>query len=626
MRWGIPLFLPTRHFSSARVVSGAKATLPRLTSAAIDRESPAATFLKPHYTTTPIFYVNAAPHIGHLHSAVLADVFSRWSQWRYEGFSEKSPQTTRSDEVKTQAVLATGTDEHGIKIQRAADANHEDPRQLCDRVSERFKDLAKAAGVEYTRFIRTIDQDHVEAVKEVWRRLIESGFIYLGTHKGWYSVSDETFYTSSQIQQRKEKSSEWESIETGSTVEYTEESNYKFKLSQFQQPLLAWLEASPNAVVPASRRQALTEEIKIGLSDLSVSRPRSRLTWGIAVPKDEEHTIYVWLDALINYLTVSGFPWKGEGPEAEMMGCWPSDIQVIGKDIIRFHAVYFPAFLMALNLPLPKHTVVHGHWTMNKHKMSKSRGNVADPFEAIERFGRDELRWFLCRVGGNLSADSDWSDATFLEFHGKYLQGQWGNLVSRILNAKVLESLFDDSKQSQVTLSRPTFQIEDLRLVNLLTHLTEEVSKHMDNFEVNKALETISQALAACNELLQLLEPWRVTSVGFSVSASDVQEAHREKVARAVFLTLETLRLTALNAQAFMPGKMEELLDTLNVAQNNRDPQSAFDMLQSFELIRSSVKVKPLFPRLDAHEGKEKRATPVHHKVRKEKPVKPQSM
>ena len=355
---------------------------------------------KPHYTTTPIFYVNASPHIGHLHSAVLADVFSRWAQWRHSGYSDITGVLSEGL-GETKAVLATGTDEHGIKIQKVAEANNESPRELCDRVSQRFESLAEHAGVQYTRFIRTTDGDHVEAVNEFWKQLEKGGFIYKGTHEGWYSVSDEAFYTAAQIRPNEVDSSKMESIETGSAVEWSSEENYKFKLSAFQQPLLDWLDANPDAVVPASRRDTLIAEITQGLSDLSVSRPRSRLHWGIPVPSDEHHTIYVWLDALTNYLTVSGYPWKNE-----KMGCWPTDVQVIGKDIIRFHAIYFPAFLMALNLPLPKHTVAHGHWTMNKHKMSKSRGNVADPFKAIEKYGRDELRWFLCRVGGNLGSDA----------------------------------------------------------------------------------------------------------------------------------------------------------------------------------------------------------------------------
>jgi methionyl-tRNA synthetase len=311
-----------------------------------------------------------------------------------------------NDVMERKAVLATGTDEHGIKIQKVAEESKESPRDLCDRVSQKFKELAGISGVEYTRFIRTTDLDHVEAVKKLWNDLQKGGFIYKGTHEGWYSVSDEAFYTPAQIKVNDSDSSKMESIETGSTVEWSSEENYKFKLSAFQQPLLDWLDANPDAVVPASRRDTLIAEIKQGLSDLSVSRPRSRLHWGIPVPSDEQHTIYVWLDALTNYLTVSGYPWKDGKTE-----CWPTDVQMIGKDIIRFHAVYFPAFLMALGLPLPVHTVVHGHWTMDKHKMSKSRGNVADPFQTINKYGRDQIRWFLCRVGGNLAADAgEWRE------------------------------------------------------------------------------------------------------------------------------------------------------------------------------------------------------------------------
>lgn len=355
---------------------------------------------KPHYTTTPIFYVNAAPHIGHLHSIVLADVFSRWADWRNKGWSE--PPVDFETAERTKAVLATGTDEHGIKIQKSADLKGTSPEMLCDRFSKEFKDLADAAGAQYTRFIRTTDKDHIEAVNELWNQLEKRGYIYKGTHEGWYAESDETFYSASQVVPVQEGQKLMKSKETGSLVEWSSEDNYKFKLSEFQQPLLDWLEANPDAILPHSRRDKLIAELKLGLEDLSVSRPRTRLHWGIPVPSDKDHTIYVWLDALTNYLTVAGYPWKGD----DTKGCWPSDVQVIGKDIIRFHTIYFPAMLMALDLPLPKHFITHGHWTMNNQKMSKSGQNVVDPFKTMETFGRDELRWFLCRVGGNLGGDA----------------------------------------------------------------------------------------------------------------------------------------------------------------------------------------------------------------------------
>lgn len=356
---------------------------------------------KPHYTTTPIFYVNSGPHIGHLHSIVLADVFSRWAGWRNKGWSEPPVASKFESTERTMPILATGTDEHGIKIQKTADVKGTSPEELCDRFSMQFKKLADEAGAQYTRFVRTTDKDHIEAVNELWNQLERRGYIYKGTHEGWYAESDETFYPASQVIPVKEGEKLMKSAETGSLVEWSSEDNYKFKLSEFQQPLLDWLKANPDAILPHSRRDSLIEELKLGLEDLSVSRPRTRLQWGIPVPSDKEHTIYVWLDALTNYLTVAGYPWK----DNTTRGCWPSDVQIIGKDIIRFHAIYFPAMLMALDLPLPKHFITHGHWTVQKEKMSKSRDNGIDPFTSINKFGRDEVRWFLCRLGGNLEAD-----------------------------------------------------------------------------------------------------------------------------------------------------------------------------------------------------------------------------
>jgi methionyl-tRNA synthetase len=388
MRWGLTL----------RIASIAKQPAiqsPRIYCRAQSTQSP-----KPHYTTTPIFYVNGAPHIGHLHSVVLADVFSRWAEWRNKGWSVPPKDYDTAQQIEP--VLATGTDEHGIKIQKAAESQGISPRELCDRFSDIFRGLPEAACARKHRFIRTTDESHIKAVEHVWDQLEQRGFIYKSTHEGWYAVSDEAFYTASQVIPSSKDSTVMVSAETGSVVEWSSEVTYKFKLSKFQQPILDWLEANPDAIVPASRRDDLVDELKKGLSDLSISRPKSRLQWGITVPSDKEHVIYVWLDALTNYLTVAGYPWK----DSEGTGCWPSDVQIIGKDIIRFHAIYFPAMLMALELPLPKHLVVHGHWTVDKMKMSKSKGNVIDPQGALASHSVDEIRWFLCRLGGNLGTDS----------------------------------------------------------------------------------------------------------------------------------------------------------------------------------------------------------------------------
>ncbi|KAG8896801.1 methionyl-tRNA synthetase [Tulasnella sp. 417] len=286
---------------------------------------------KPYYVTTPIFYVNAVPHIGHLFSGVLADVLTRYA---------------RLKDPNREVHFCTGTDEHGLKIQRAAEAKAIAPKPFCDGISTRFEDLAKAAGLSHTRFIRTTEPVHYKAVEHLWRELLAGGWIYKGSHSGWYSVSDEAFYAPNQII---DVEIDGETVkvakESGSRVEWMEEENYKFRLSAFREKLIEWLESNPRSIVPLERwkevHSHLAEHVvndkgeKIythPLEDLSISRPSSRLSWGIPVPDDPEHTIYVWIDALTNYITALGYPWSGSGGK---QAAWPADVQVIGVDIVR---------------------------------------------------------------------------------------------------------------------------------------------------------------------------------------------------------------------------------------------------------------------------------------------------
>ncbi|KAJ2295029.1 methionyl-tRNA synthetase, partial [Coemansia sp. RSA 2702] len=311
------------------------------------------------YVTQPIFYVNSVPHIGHLYTIVLADAVAR-----YAGLHGKSTK------------MSAGTDEHGLKIQQAAERAHEDTLAFCTRYSDRFRDLMAASNASVTDFIRTTSPRHHRAVAMFWQQLVDRGLIYKGEHSGWYAVSDEAFYTNTQVEERVDPASGTRSmvaIESGQPVEWVSETNYKFRLSQFGDQLRQWIADNP-VIYPEIRRNEVLEWLRPGLSDLSVSRPRKRLQWGIPVPGDPEHTIYVWVDALINYLTVDGY---ADGP---LHGFFPPNVQVVGKDIVRFHAVYWPALLMAAGLPLPKRILAHAHWTMGGQKMSKSRGNVVDPF------------------------------------------------------------------------------------------------------------------------------------------------------------------------------------------------------------------------------------------------------
>lgn len=361
--------------------------------------------------TTPIFYVNAAPHIGHVHSTVLADAMARW-------FTIKGRNVT----------FTTGTDEHGLKVQEAAETlgKTTDYKAFCDSVSSRFKQVFDQAQVAPSRFIRTSDEDHREAVHAFWTTIQRNGHIYLGEHEAWYCKSEESFLTDTQVQDVQDPATGATvkvSRETGHKVEKVSEENYKFRLSAFQDRLLEWLDNSPDVIVPRSRHNEVRAAVQAGLRDVSVSRLSEKIQWAIPVPGDQLHCVYVWLDALTNYLTCAGYP-------GDVQETWPADYHIVGKDILKFHAIYWPAFLMAAGLPLPKRIVAHAHWTVDRVKMSKSLGNVVDPNEIMTKYGADFVRYFLLREGV-LNDDGDFNVGLLEDRVNSELADTLGNLVSR---------------------------------------------------------------------------------------------------------------------------------------------------------------------------------------------------
>nr|XP_006633102.1 PREDICTED: methionine--tRNA ligase, mitochondrial [Lepisosteus oculatus] len=363
---------------------------------------------EPHYITTPIFYVNAAPHIGHLYSAVIADCLHRYKLMR-----------------GCRSRFSTGTDEHGLKIQQAALAAGKDPQTFCNEVSEKFKTLFQRCDIAYTDYIRTTDPRHRSAVEHFWKVLRDKGFIYKGSYEGWYSTQDESFLTPSQVGDSVDSMGRpiKVSLESGHKVDWVKEENYLFRLSAFRAPLRAWLAESPQAVRPERFHAAALRWLQEELPDLSVSRQRDRLQWGIPVPGDPSQTIYVWLDALVNYLTVAGYPHSC----AEW---WAAAHHVVGKDILKFHAIYWPAFLLAAGLPLPQALYVHSHWTAGGQKMSKSLGNVVDPLERCQDFTADGMRYFLLRQGVP-DSDCDYYDDKVVKLLNAELADSLGGLLSR---------------------------------------------------------------------------------------------------------------------------------------------------------------------------------------------------
>ncbi|PWY86114.1 hypothetical protein BO70DRAFT_221233 [Aspergillus heteromorphus CBS 117.55] len=487
-----------------------------------------STSKKPYYVTTPIFYVNAAPHVGHLYTMVLADVIKRW-------------RTLIGD---NDAQLLTGTDEHGMKIQQAALAAEMDTQAFCDQNYKTFEALANAANMDYNYFIRTTEPAHKEAVQYFWEMLSHRGYIYTAKHEGWYSVSDETFYPQTQVQKSLDPETghtKMVSIETGKEVEWSSETNYHFRLSAFQERLLDLYKTG--FITPSIYGTNVFNSVSEGLSDLSISRPTERLSWGIPVPGDNTQTVYVWLDALVNYLTKAGYPFApGQGSS---LG-WPADVHVVGKDIVRFHSVYWPAFLMALDLPVPRNVLVHGHWTINREKMSKSTGNVVNPFFAINRFGVDSMRFFLIYQGA-LVGDADYDNAYIIRDYQKLLQKGLGNLAHRAIGCAKgnLRSYIENGTSGRL----PAATLADEEYEAMLKEVPNKVAELMDNLNPRAALQEITSLVDQTNKYFHHAEPWK--------NPIDRQ--------RSLYNVAESLRIASILLQPVMPTKANELLDMLQV-------------------------------------------------------------
>lgn len=519
---------------------------------------------KPYYVTTPIFYVNAEPHIGHLYTTILADVLKRWAVLQGDAH----------------ASLLTGTDEHGMKVQKAAEKAGLTPQALCDKNAAHFQDLSRRAQIDYDRFIRTTDPDHKIAVEYFWKELRHKDYIYESKHEGWYSVSDETFYPESQVHLILDPSSGRKyqaSKETGKEVEWTSEVNYHFRLSAFQDRLLQHYEKHPEFIVPVQRLNFVKKEVAAGLLDLSVSRPRSRLTWGIPVPEDESQTIYVWLDALINYLTVTGYPWQSAEKTNQL---WPPNVQVIGKDIVRFHTIYWPAFLMALDLPLPTTFLTHAHWTMNRAKMSKSSGNGVNPFAAIHRYGLDAIRYFMVHDGGIVD-DADYDNSFIVERYKKGLQGGIGNLFTRMVRSTKWDIYDSITAMKNRTLSSA--------YVDFIEKTVQQVHEHMKRPDPRAGLHAIMSMVYESNRAVVDNPPWHLAKQIRDGQGSKDDQMMFDEI---VYMTVETVRISAIMLQAFMPTSARQILDELKVDAHHRSLSHA-RVGADFSYGRNAMQEKP---------------------------------
>ncbi|MFO7979699.1 MAG: methionine--tRNA ligase [Candidatus Aminicenantes bacterium] len=507
------------------------------------------------YITTPIYYVNDVPHIGHAYTTIIADAVSRYKKLAGE-----------------KVFFLTGTDEHGQKIEKSAQEKGIQPIELADQVVKRFKSLWKELNISYDYFIRTTEKRHEKGVQELFQKLKEKGEIYKGEYKGYYCVSCENFLSEDVPL---EKEGHKICPDCGKEAGKVSEKCYFFRLSAYQDRLLELYEKNPHFVRPQSRMNEIRSFVEKGLKDLSITR--STVKWGISVPDDPEQSIYVWFDALNNYLTGIGYGWDSDLYQT----FWPPDIHLIGKDILRFHAVYWPAFLMAGDFPLPKTVYGHGWWLKDKTKMSKSRGNVLDPQIILQSFGTDPLRYFLLREIP-IGLDGNFSHEGFIHRCNSDLANDLGNLVQRTLT--MIRKYFDGNMPSP-----GEEQSDDISLRKRFDALKSRVVEFYDNYSLNKALEEIWTYINSVNKYLADNEPW--------ILAKD--ETQKERLARILYQTACALRGISYFLYPVMPESAQKIWGFLG--EEKKIGQESIDEL-AFTNYKASLEIKkpkPIFPRVD---------------------------
>ena len=510
---------------------------------------------KNFYITTPIYYPSAKPHMGHAYSSITADFFARFK--RIDGFK---------------VHFLTGTDEHGLKIQRAAESKNIDPQIFCDEISQTFRNLSNTLNLSNTDFIRTTEDRHKKTVQYLWSQLEKNGDIYLSKYSGWYSVSDEAFYTEEEISEKEDNKI---ATSSGSLVEWIEEESYFFRLSKWQDNLLEYYENNPDFISPKSRKNEVISFVKSGLKDLSISR--KAFSWGIKVPNNPEHVIYVWLDALTNYISALNYP---NTDDDLFKNFWPASVHLIGKDILRFHAVYWPAFLMAAKITLPNKVYGHGWILSGDEKMSKSKGNILDPLDIIETYGLDPLRYYLIKEvsfgnDGNISQDR------LEDCINSDLANNYGNLCQRVT------AFAEKNCQSKVP-DIKNFIEEDLLMLNKFSDNMSLIRKEIDNQNINYYINFIINALFEANKYFNDQEPWK-------------KKDNPQRLATIIYTSLEMIRKITFMLYPIIPesaikalnifGLKEEDIDFNSIGENN--------FLKSGEIIN---KIDILFKKIEKND------------------------
>ncbi|MEV2219187.1 methionine--tRNA ligase [Nocardia vinacea] len=480
------------------------------------------------YITTAIAYPNGAPHIGHAYEYISADALARFK--RLDGYD---------------VFFMTGTDEHGQKMQQTAVAEGVPVEELAARNSDVFEAMDKTLDISYDRFIRTTDDDHQVASAAIWERMLANGDIYLDNYSGWYSVRDEAFYTEEETTLLEDGTRI--STESKTPVTWTEESNYFFRLSNYQDKLLALYDEHPEFIAPATARNEMVSYVKAGLKDLSISR--TTFDWGVPVPGHPDHVMYVWVDALTNYITGVGFP---DTESVAFQRFWPADVHIIGKDITRFHTVYWPAFLMSAGIELPKRVFVHGFLYNKGEKMSKSVGNVVDPLALVDEYGVDAVRFFLLREI-SYGQDGSYSHEAIVGRINTDLANEFGNLVQRSLKLVARDC-------GGMVPTPGEFTDADRALLDRANELLERCRTEFDGQQMHLALEAIWLTLGEANRYFSAEAPWALAKTGTEESLA--------REATVLYVTIELLRIVAILVQPVMPESAGKILDLL--ASQNR--------------------------------------------------------
>tara|TARA_Y100000591_G_scaffold331840_1_gene367030 strand:- start:269 stop:1804 length:1536 start_codon:yes stop_codon:yes gene_type:complete len=487
---------------------------------------------KSFYITTPIYYPSGKPHMGHAYSSIISDIFARFK--KLEGYD---------------VLFLTGTDEHGLKIQREAEKNNKTPIEFCDELSKKFKELTKILNLTNNDFIRTTEKRHYKSVENIWQRLVESGDIYLDKYSGWYSISDEAYYDEDEIEELNGKKV---SKSSGSKVDWVEEDSFFFKLSSWSKKLLDHYKNNKDFIMPASRRNEVIRFVEKGLKDLSVSR--TSFSWGIPVPKNKKHIIYVWLDALTNYLSALNF---SDANSLNYKKYWPADIHIIGKDILRFHAIYWPAFLLAAKIPLPKKIFSHGWILSDDRKMSKSIGNILDPIEIIDNYGIDQLRYYLMKEV-SLGNDGNISMENLKNCINNDLANNYGNLCQRVLSFL--------KKNCHNKIPKPIkLQKEDNKLINDLKESVKNLVNLMNNQNLNEYIKKVVGFSFATNKYFNDLEPWAV------------KKKDPERMNAILFTVSEQIKNLSILLNPIIPIATNKVLDSMNVEKSMISLNSIID-------------------------------------------------